>query len=374
MCGLIGIAGDLALKDEAAMKRLFLADFFRGPDSTGLAAIRKTGDVHIAKLASNPIDLFDMTRFKTALTGGSSKVFIGHNRAATKGAVNNNNAHPYQFGHIVGAHNGTLETSSWRALEEAIGEKYDVDSMAIFAAIEKLGLEETVKLLEGAWALVFYDSKENTLNFIRNDKRPLWYAFTEDFKRIFWASEWEMIDTAVKMAGANDYKLFREEKTNFGFFQTEVNTHYKFDVEALAKGGTSRPKAKAKVLKGKEPAAVIVGDDPFGRGANGGRTSTTTSSHNTGTSATRERRAQRVRHFAGTSDNPLAGFMPLNAFEHTTECKCSYCDAAVKYEIGKPPQFTYYERDNLLLCATCGPAETNQIRIYPVKFSDYENL
>jgi glucosamine 6-phosphate synthetase-like amidotransferase/phosphosugar isomerase protein len=118
MCGLVGIAGKLTVKDEATMKRLFLLDFFRGPDSTGLAAVRGDGNIHVSKLASHPIDLFDSARFKTALSGYNSKIFLGHNRYATKGKVNANNAHPYHYGDIVGAHNGTLSISSWRALEK----------------------------------------------------------------------------------------------------------------------------------------------------------------------------------------------------------------------------------------------------------------
>src|SRR3546814_15939897 len=43
MCGHVGIAGKMELKDEALMRRLLVFDYFRGPDSTGFAALRKDG-------------------------------------------------------------------------------------------------------------------------------------------------------------------------------------------------------------------------------------------------------------------------------------------------------------------------------------------
>ena len=67
MCGLVGIAGDLSYKDEKFMKRLLVLDYFRGTDSTGLAAIRKGGEAVISKAAVNPLDLFDMSSFEKAL-------------------------------------------------------------------------------------------------------------------------------------------------------------------------------------------------------------------------------------------------------------------------------------------------------------------
>jgi predicted glutamine amidotransferase len=98
-----------------------------------LAAVRSNGDVKIAKAAASPPELFYDTGFREALNGNQSRAFIGHNRLATRGVVNPFNAHPFQFGHITGAHNGTLETScKWKLRRLGIGEKFDVDSQALF--------------------------------------------------------------------------------------------------------------------------------------------------------------------------------------------------------------------------------------------------
>src|SRR3546814_15519590 len=91
------------------MRRLLVFDYFSGPDSTGFAALRKDGTHRLAKIASNPLNLFDMKRFSEANNGYQSLAFVGHNRFATKGKVNDLNAHPFHYGNIVGAHNGRSE-------------------------------------------------------------------------------------------------------------------------------------------------------------------------------------------------------------------------------------------------------------------------
>src|SRR3546814_3133548 len=115
-------------------------------------------------------------RFSEANNVYQSLAFVGHNRFATKGKVNDLNAHPFHYGNIVGAHNGTLEKSSWDALDKKLGEDTDVDSQAIIKSIATFGIEETVPLLQGAWALVWFDMEAQTLNFLRKDERPLLWA------------------------------------------------------------------------------------------------------------------------------------------------------------------------------------------------------
>lgn len=346
MCGLVGIAGDLAFKDEIVMKRMFLADFFRGQDSTGLAAVRTAGNVLIAKVASHPIDLFDMTRFKTALTGSTSKVFIGHNRAATRGATSSFNAHPFTYEHITGAHNGTLTTASHKALEDAIGEKFDVDSQALFKAIAVLGIKEAISLCEvgrtstdGAWALTWYDSKEDSLNFLRNKHRPLWHAFDKDGKRVLWASEWPMISASVKL-NPEAYDLFSDDD-GCSFFYFEEDLHYKFDLTELKAGG-GRPKPVVKTIKGKEPASAYSynDDDPFQMGFHGDRLNTGGASGGTTTSQTLGTGPANTRplHMTGDASSPFAGMMSKGEFNlWTTDTassipSCSWCHEPIVYE------------------------------------------
>lgn len=393
MCGLVGIAGDLHFADEFIMKRLLLADYFRGPDSTGLAAIRTNGEAHVAKLSSNPIDLFGMTKFNSALNGNQSRAFIGHNRAATRGAVNSLNAHPFHFKHIVGAHNGTLDKESVKALEDKLGMEYPVDSMALFASIAEFGIDKTIKMCyegktsqDGAWALVWFDQNEGTINFLRNKHRPLYFAYIDamketelGFKRLVWASEWWMIREALASSTPVP-PIWTEENSNVGFFPFEEDLHYKFDLATLCTGSAKVPKPKVKKIKGKEvpvtsvvpfvnPNSVFPKRDTTGSssttlGTRTGNVMNPKSRHTSGQrpgSTTKSPTSIKVIHLKGTRTNPYAGIIDEGKFVAYPQ-RCQFCEAPITYgQLG----VSFYERDCIQLCPTCVSETSNPLtRIY----------
>lgn len=355
MCGLVGIAGDMEFRDEATMKRLLLLDFFRGMDSTGFASVSKnTGEIKVVKMDSHPINLFANKSFDKALAGYNSKVFIGHNRAATIGKVNEYNAHPFRFGDVVGAHNGTLDSASWRRLEDAIGEETSTDSMAIFAAINKIGIDETIALMEegltsttGAWALTWYDGRDNTFNMIRNKHRPLWYAWNKDFKRLFWASEWPMIDAAIRMSSSTPYELHASDE-GYRFWEIQTDSLYSFNLDEMKNGYGSKPNGIVREIKGKEPVKSY-GHAPFmAQNGNGG---TTTTSHGTGFTA-----GKKVVDFpdvvdiVGTKQRPLADQVSDQRFNELAQYGCSWCSADVDKD---DPGVTIYLNQDSILCGNC---------------------
>lgn len=370
MCGLVGIAGKLQLKDESTMKKLFLLDYFRGPDSTGLAAIRANGDAHIAKLPSHPLDLFDSMKFKSSLNGIASIAFIGHNRAATRGVVNHTNAHPYQSGHIIGAHNGTLFTDTQKALEELSGEKFATDSAAIFAAIAAVGIEKTMAVMEtgsnystGAWSLVWFDQEKGTLNFLRNKHRPMWYSFNEECDRIFWASEWPMIDSAIKL-GNGDHKLFMSDKGH-RFWSTEEDVLYTFDVNKLKAGSKERPKAVVKKMPGGKETPVVsnVTTYPFSQKEGSTTTWPARTPGSTTVSPTlsvRERKEPQVIQLLGTSIDPYAGYYDKFSFKRMAEYGCSFCNKKVEFGT---PGILIFQKENSFLCPDCCCVHDDSTRI-----------
>lgn len=319
MCGLVGIAGNLSLPDEKTMKSLLLFDYFRGMDSTGMSSVAVDGSFKTAKLASHPLDLFDSKRFSEALNAYKSVAFIGHNRAATKGAVNNLNAHPYESGEVVGVHNGTLTTASWDALKKAIGENTGTDSQAVIIAIDKLGIEETVKLMEGAWALVWYDGRTHTMNFLRNDERPLWYSYTDDFEKLIWASEHWMIRAAVTNAPNNTYKMFVDEE-GFGYWQFEKDHHYCFDIDSLVKG-VNRPKPLVKKIEGRGTPVYTAGSNFPSHSYTGGKTTTTTST----TTYPSTSPASSIAHIECTPDKPFGDVVTKEEFAEMSKSGCAFC-------------------------------------------------
>ena len=327
MCGHVGIAGKLEYRDEDTMKRLLIFDYFRGKDSTGFASLTEKGDARIRKIASHPVDLFDMKKFDKALSAFDSTAFLGHNRAATLGVVNSVNAHPFEAGDIVGAHNGTLTAASFRALEEAIGEETGTDSEAIIKAIDKFGIEKTVPMLEGAWALVWLKKSTQELFFLRNSERPFWLGYSEDFSKVFWASEWPIMQAAL-MTGKKDYKLHVEDETS-AFFETKVDTLYTFDLEGLKQGWfKSRSDFEGETLKGKEVPKKVVNTytssgSPFRDEAYG----TTSTSTTTSTTISPSKKMD----IEATVSDPFDGLLSQDDFDKMSQYGCSYCGAEVDY-------------------------------------------
>lgn len=372
MCGIVGIAGKLAYKDEATMRRLLIFDFLRGPDSTGLAAVRgATQEVHIAKLKTNPLDLFDTRMFNNALSGASSSVFIGHNRAATRGAVNNTNAHPFYHGSIVGAHNGTLVNKDTQALEEMLGTKFGTDSETLFAAMSVFGPEAVIPMLhkgvtksDGAWSLVWYDTEKRRLNFLRNEHRPMWYAFNKEFDRIFWASEYWMLDSAFNSQpdAYNEY----QDADGCEFFQTDEDVLYSWDIDELKKGGKEPPKPEMTPLAGQEPVASNI--TPFDRRTNGqtnngnshGNGTTGTAANSNSTTTSHGKPTLKVLHLEGTPALPYANMLTEEELGEAALTGCQWCGAPINYG---DHGFTLFERDHIAVCSDCvGSTPTGEKR------------
>jgi hypothetical protein len=367
MCGHVGIAGNLEHRDEGTLKRLLVFDYFRGTDSTGFSALRKLGEVFTSKMASHPIDLMDTKSFQTALSAHNSTVFLGHNRAATKGKVNGANAHPYTYDHITGAHNGTLDVSSWKALEKLLGEETDVDSQAIIMAIAKFGIEKVVPLLSGAWALVWFDTELNTVNFLRNKERPFWIGYTSDYKKVIWASEWPMISSATHMAPKHSPYELAEDKNGNTFWATEVDWWYRYDLEEVAKGSKAMPKPRVKKLEGKAPAAVVVYNQ--GGGLNQQNFPSRNSSLDSGVSTTGTittpttslgNQSNVIDMFA-TKIRPMGKFLDRKKFEDLAIYGCSWC-GSTELEYGDTG-VTVIESADAIICNQC-THDPNQNRVY----------
>ena len=188
---------NFSVPEMNALSQLIFMDTLRGYDSTGVASIlessgRGNTPVRTYKKAIPGNDFVYMRSYDKLLEAMKSKkgVMMAHNRAATKGAVSDDTAHPFTHHGVTLAHNGTL--NNHRQLEG--GNLFDVDSEAVCYAISQSDdASEVISKLQGAFALTWYDEANETFNFCRNDLRPLWLAHILDYqdkpKGLIWASE-----------------------------------------------------------------------------------------------------------------------------------------------------------------------------------------
>lgn len=235
MCGIVGYAGHCNHKIAKMFKNMLFFNTVRGVDATGIAMVpedktrRTEEDTILYKIPVNAPTFIDTEYGKSLLLRNNNCVAIGHNRKATSGDKSPQNCHPFLYPELVGAHNGTIPYLSLRELK-SLPSYGTTDSEQLFNNIVKGGLEETISKISGAWALVWYDYKTREMNFLRNTERPLTYAFSEDGKTLFWASEAWMISGAAER---NDVKLRKskdvDNKTATVFHFTH-DKHYRIKV------------------------------------------------------------------------------------------------------------------------------------------------
>ncbi|HET8689263.1 MAG TPA: hypothetical protein VFM18_21845 [Methanosarcina sp.] len=240
MCGIVSVVGTIDYKADKVFKDLLILDSLRGEDSTGAAFITRQDETNVIKQVGDPFTLLDRAKF-ASFKNKSNKVIIGHNRWATTGKVNNKNAHPFDFTTIVGVHNGTLK-NKYKLQDH---NNYDTDSEALYHNIEIKGLRETIEDVEGAYALVWYNKVDNSINMLRNKERPLTFAHTKDKKLLLIASEAWMIRVAAERNGLElDTVLALPE-----------DTHYSYTVPDASK---EFDKAHIRGIKQKEPVRVFT--------------------------------------------------------------------------------------------------------------------
>jgi predicted glutamine amidotransferase len=203
MCGLVGIySSNMVMKHKDVLSSMLYLDTWRGSDSTGVAALRQNADTHILKSTVPGYEFIQGPRLDAHLKLNDF-LWIGHNRHGTMGRNVKTNSHPFEILDedgaclLVGAHNGTLKNK--HVLDDHV--TFGTDSEALFSQIANHTLQKAIPMIEGAWALTYYDHVDEELVMIRNDERPLCYAWEEGKKTLYWASEAWMLRIATSRHG-----------------------------------------------------------------------------------------------------------------------------------------------------------------------------
>lgn len=256
MCGIVGILTNTVASDRQLklMAHLLYLDQMRGEHATGVAKINvTTGETSVIKKAMPAIEFLNDDEVNTFFKKDRQRLYIGHNRFATMGARNDDGAHPFNYKHITMVHNGTVDHWALKGLTGHGRKGVSVDSEMVCHTIADLGIKEAVKKFSGAFSLVWWNSEERTLNFLRNEKRPMFIACTNE--GMMWASEKPFIEVLVD----RDKTLTYTVKP----YTTEVNVHYawKFNEHGCLenKGRPTVTKLNMKDIPNPNPVVVTYG-------------------------------------------------------------------------------------------------------------------
>lgn len=229
MCGIVGF---ISLKDdtrayskEKFFREALFTDTLRGSDSTGIMQVsgeefgwsyHKTAQAAPDYLQEKDVRNRD---FKTWCS-------IGHNRAATVGKVTADNAHPFHHGPITLVHNGTL-----RSTYPLPHQQHDiqVDSELIAYNLSQEEPEDAEKVLQqlnGAFALVWFDDRDQSVNMVRNGERPLHFGVNKPGDILYLSSDGNLLNFVAGRLGESSSRPS-------GIWQIATHQHLKYKKGSL---------------------------------------------------------------------------------------------------------------------------------------------
>ena len=225
MCGIFGVItkldNGLSLPEENFIQQALIVGAVRGSDGAGLFSVdnKNHHKSDIVKKANNPYWLTltekEYPKFMQRASR-QAKAIVGHNRASTKGENTDFNTHPFVADHITLVHNGTINYGLTYTKD------VNVDSHALTIALAEKGID-VFSEIDGAFACVWHDAKNGTLNIAKNHERPL--SLAKDHKgSYYFASELGML-----------VWLFNRNNMQGSLSQVEIKNRvlYTFDLKNL---------------------------------------------------------------------------------------------------------------------------------------------
>jgi predicted glutamine amidotransferase len=211
MCGLFGaLSSRLKADDVECVQHLGIVSTIRGHLGAGVAIVQKKpkADDNIITLKNSTLSAAEMmisVDFWKETNKKSLSCIMGHARHPTSGTTDTSHCHPFIADHITGVHNGTLSVVDGQKVKDK-----DSDSELLFKAIAKRGIEPVLNQTEGSYALVYIDKRAKTINFIRNDRRTIYFAnFKEAPQTLYWASEHGMLEFVLGRVPGGTVQFWR---------------------------------------------------------------------------------------------------------------------------------------------------------------------
>jgi hypothetical protein len=242
MCGIVGVMKrDLGIPEINRFRDLFAVAQVRGDDGSGIFAVPRAGPakpvavngkqgVKFARTTWSSGHLVTTKEFYDAIKGELS-ILVGHARQPTRGGSTIDMVHPHRSEHIILVHNGTMTFVNGISLKQG-----ESDSKAICKALATVGPQKFVQDSYGAYALIWVDLKQQTLNFLRNGERPLWMVEEKDsmvngrITTLWWASESWMVPVCLSR-----YPAYNKEKHRLFQLPKDELWSYPLDVDFFLK-------------------------------------------------------------------------------------------------------------------------------------------
>lgn len=239
MCGICAVlSNNIVSKELDFFKKLFIISSLRGLDSAGTLFIReresgkkkktKTLVYTVLKDNTNCINFMETHQpFEGFYKDGDRKLLLGHCRSATIGNIIKANAHPFMTKNVIGVHNGTMRSRN---------PKDETDSEHFYKDVSDNGIEAAIKKLsryQDAYALVYFDLEDCSINVLRNKDRPLSFAYSKTLDTLFMASEHIFLHFLLVREGmSKDFKIEEyEPNILYTYHRETINGKITYDIE-----------------------------------------------------------------------------------------------------------------------------------------------